>query len=101
MLGVVKACGYGSGSIEVSKLLESLGIDYFAVAYINEGIELRKAGIESPILVLHPQISNFKKAIEFNLEPSLYSKRVLRLSLIYLFSRVLKITLCTLNLTLV
>jgi alanine racemase len=78
MLGVVKACGYGSSPIEVSKLLESLGIDYFAVAYINEGIELRRAGIKSPILVLHPQISNFKKAIEFNLEPSLYSNRVLK-----------------------
>lgn len=78
MLGVVKACGYGSSSIEVSKLLESLGIDYFAVAYISEGIELRKAGIKSPILVLHPQISNLKKAIEFNLEPSLYSNRVLK-----------------------
>ena len=78
MLGVVKACGYGSSSIEVSKLLENLGIDYFAVAYVNEGVELRKAGIKSPILVLHPQISNFKKAIEFNLEPSLYSNRVLK-----------------------
>ena len=78
MLGVVKACGYGSSSIEVSKLLESLGIDYFAVAYVNEGVELRKAGIKSPILVLHPQISNFKKAVEFNLEPSLYNKRVLK-----------------------
>ena len=78
MLGVVKACGYGSSSIEVSKLLEALGIDYFAVAYINEGVELRKAGIKSPILVLHPQISNFKKAIQFNLEPSLYSNRVLK-----------------------
>ena len=78
MLGVVKACGYGSSSIEVSKLLENLGIDYFAVAYVNEGVELRKAGIKSPILVLHPQISNFKKAVEFNLEPSLYNKRVLK-----------------------
>ena len=78
ILGVVKACGYGSSSIEISKLLENLGIDYFAVAYVNEGVELRKAGIKSPILVLHPQISNFKKAIEFNLEPSLYSKRVLK-----------------------
>ena len=78
MLGVVKACGYGSSSIEVSKLLESLGIDYFTVAYVNEGVKLRKAGIKSPILVLHPQISNFIKAIEFNLEPSLYSNRVLK-----------------------
>ena len=78
MLGVVKACGYGSSSVEVSKLLESLGIDYFAVAYVSEGVELRKGGIKAPILVLHPQISNFDKVVEFRLEPSLYSNRVLR-----------------------
>ena len=45
---MVKACGYGSSSIEISKLLENLGIDYFAVAYVNEGVELRKAEL-SPL----------------------------------------------------
>ena len=52
-------------------------MDYFAVAYIEEGVALRKAGVKTPILVLHPQPVNFRKAIEFNLEPSLYSERVL------------------------
>ena len=78
LLAVVKAFGYGSEAIEVAKFLEGLGVDYFAVAYVSEGVELRNAGIKSPILVLHPQVSNFKKAIEFNLEPSLYSNRVLK-----------------------
>ena len=78
LLAVVKAFGYGSDAIEVAKFLEELGVDYFAVAYVSEGIELRNAGVKSPILVLHPQISNFKKAIQFSLEPSLYSNRVLK-----------------------
>lgn len=76
-LAVVKAFAYGSDAIVVAKHLEKLGVDYFAVAYIEEGVALRKAGIKIPILVLHPQVVNFKKAIKFNLEPSLYSERVL------------------------
>ena len=62
MLGVVKACGYGSSSIEVSKLLEKLGIDYFAVAYVNEGVELRKAGINSE---LYPDSAKMKKQMNY------------------------------------
>jgi len=77
LLAVVKAFGYGSDAIEVAKFLEELGVDYFAVAYVSEGVELRNAGVKSPILVLHPQVSNLKKAVKFNLEPSLYSDRIL------------------------
>lgn len=77
-LAVVKAFAYGSNPVAVAKYLEILKVDYFAVAYIEEGVTLRKAGVKTPILVLHPQPINFKKAIEFNLEPSLYSKRVLK-----------------------
>jgi len=77
-LAVVKAFAYGSDAVLVAKYLEKLGVDYFAVAYVEEGVALRRAGVKTPILVLHPQPVNFKKAIEFNLEPSLYSDRVLR-----------------------
>ena len=77
-LAVVKAFAYGSDAVVVAKLLEKLGADYFAVAYIDEGVALRKGGVVAPILVLHPQPINFKKAIEFNLEPSLYSDRTLK-----------------------
>ena len=77
MLAVVKAFAYGSDAVVVAKLLESIGVDYFAVAYVDEGVILRKGGIKAPILVLHPQVVNFKKAIEFQLEPGLYSERTM------------------------
>ncbi|NER17284.1 alanine racemase [Spongiivirga citrea] len=78
LLAVVKAFGYGSDAAEVAKFLEELGADYLAVAYTNEGVALRNAGIETPILVLHPQPINFKEIIDRCLEPSLYSPRILR-----------------------
>ena len=78
MLAVVKASGYGSDATVIAKHLETLGADYFAVAYVSEGILLREAGITTPILVLHPQPINFKKLINHQLEPSLYSPRTLR-----------------------
>ncbi|PHQ30700.1 alanine racemase [Leeuwenhoekiella nanhaiensis] len=78
MLAVVKAYAYGSESVAVAKKLEELGVDYFAVAYASEGIRLREAGIETPILVLHPQIESFASIIEHCLEPSMYSFRVLK-----------------------
>jgi len=81
MLGVVKAFSYGSDSVVIAKKLESLGIDYLAVAYTEEGVKLRENGIKVPILVLHPQPHNFEKIIEHQLEPGLYSLRVLNLFL--------------------
>lgn len=77
-LAVVKAFGYGSDANEIAKYLQELDIDYFAVAYVKEGVELRNAGITKPILVLHPQPVNFKWLIDNCLEPSLYSKNVLK-----------------------
>ena len=78
MMAVVKAYAYGSDSVAVAQKLVELGIDYFAVAYTSEGIALREAGIETPILVLHPLTENFENTIAYNLEPSLYSFRVLK-----------------------
>lgn len=77
-LAVVKAFGYGSDSCEIASYLQELGADYFAVAYTNEGVALRKAGISKPILVLHPQAVNFKTLIAYSLEPSLYNKKILK-----------------------
>ena len=76
-LAVVKAFAYGSDSVEIAKHLEKLNIDYFAVAYVKEGVALRDAGVKTPILVLHPQSINFKTLIERCLEPSIYSAHVL------------------------
>lgn len=77
-LGVVKAFAYGSDSVRIAQKLVSLGIDYFAVAYTKEGVVLRDAGIQTPILVLHPQKGNFDELIERCLEPSIYSHKVLK-----------------------
>ena len=77
LMAVVKAFGYGSDALEVAKYLQDCNVDYFAVAYANEGVALRKAGISKPILVLHPQPVNFKLLIKHCLEPSLYSAKIL------------------------
>lgn len=76
-LAVVKAFGYGSDANEIALYLQSLGVDYFAVAYVNEGVALRNAGVTTRILVLHPQAVNFKALIEHCLEPSLYNAKIL------------------------
>jgi len=78
MLAVVKASGYGSDAIAVATMLEEKGVDYFAVAYADEGIALRNAGITTPILVLHPQFQNLELMSSYNLEPNLYSEKILR-----------------------
>ncbi|MCL6266528.1 alanine racemase [Flagellimonas myxillae] len=77
-LGVVKAFAYGSDIVTIAKKLESLGADYLAVAYVNEGVLLRDAGISIPILVFHPQPINFDRLIKHHLEPSIYSPRILK-----------------------
>ena len=75
-MAVVKAFSYGSDSVIISKELEKIGADYLAVAYTNEGIELRENGIRLPILVLHPQEDDFENIINYSLEPSIYSFRI-------------------------
>ena len=76
-MAVVKAYAYGSKTVEVAKKLERLGIDYFAVAYTKEGEILRKAGIKTAILVLHPQEVNLSALVDLKLEPSLYSIKIM------------------------
>ncbi len=76
-LAVVKAFAYGSDAIEIAKHLQTLNVDYLAVAYTKEGVALRDAGITTPILVLHPQPINFETIIERCLEPSIYSSKIL------------------------
>ena len=70
---MVKASGYGSGSVEVARLLEFQKVDYLAVAYADEGVELREAGIKLPILVLNPEEATFNKLFHYQLEPEVYS----------------------------
>ena len=78
LMAVVKASAYGSDSLIISRKLEEQGVDYLAVAYTSEGVELRENGIKIPILVLHPQVNDFDKIIHYKLEPSIYSFRILK-----------------------
>jgi alanine racemase len=73
IMAMVKAFSYGSGSYEVANVLQFNRVDYLAVAYIDEGVGLRNAGITLPIMVLNPESSAFDKMTEFNLEPEIYS----------------------------
>ena len=77
VLAVVKAFGYGSSSVEIAKFLEPK-VAYFAVAYLDEGVALRQAGIKTPILVLHPIKTNLENIIKHHLEPTAYSINLLK-----------------------
>ena len=70
---MVKAFGYGNGGFEIVKLLEHHKVDYLGVAFADEGIELRKAGITTPIMVLNPENNSFHAMIAYDLEPEIYS----------------------------
>jgi len=74
---MVKAFSYGSGSWEIANALQYQKVDYLSVAFADEGIALRRAGISLPVLVMNPDISGFSQMIEHNLEPELYNFRSL------------------------
>ena len=79
IMAMVKAASYGSGSHEIASILEYNGIDYLSVAYADEGVELRKAGIKTPIMVMSPETDAIEDIIDFQLEPEVFSFRVLAL----------------------
>ncbi|POY39705.1 bifunctional UDP-N-acetylmuramoyl-tripeptide:D-alanyl-D-alanine ligase/alanine racemase [Flavobacterium alvei] len=73
MMVMVKAFGYGSGGFEICKLLEHHKVDYLGVAFADEGISLKNAGIVLPIMVLNPETTSFSSIIQYKLEPEIYS----------------------------
>ncbi|MCX8522638.1 bifunctional UDP-N-acetylmuramoyl-tripeptide:D-alanyl-D-alanine ligase/alanine racemase [Chryseobacterium formosus] len=79
MMAMVKANAYGLGSYEISEFLQHHHIDYLGVAFADEGVELRKKGITVPIVVMNPEQHSYDTVIEYNLEPEIYSFRVLEL----------------------
>ena len=79
LMVMVKAFAYGSGTFEVSNVLKFHHADYLTVAYADEGIELRRKGIDLPIMVMTPEINTFESIIKNNLEPDIYSFRSLSL----------------------
>jgi alanine racemase len=78
VMAMVKAFSYGSGSFEIANVLQYHKVDYLAVAYADEGIALRKAGINLPIMVMSPEPSAFEAIIKHKLEPELYNQEVLQ-----------------------
>ena len=75
---MVKAFAYGAGSVEVSKALQQSNlVDYLAVAVADEGVELRKAGVTLPIIIMDPEVAALDLIIENNLQPNIYSFQVL------------------------
>ncbi|WP_224746162.1 bifunctional UDP-N-acetylmuramoyl-tripeptide:D-alanyl-D-alanine ligase/alanine racemase [Mucilaginibacter glaciei] len=77
LMAMVKAFSYGSGSFEVANILQYNKVDYLAVAYTDEGIELRESGISLPIMVLNPEPLAYDKLIYNKLEPVIYSFNLL------------------------
>lgn len=78
IMAMVKAFSYGSGSVEIANILQYHKVDYLAVAYIDEGIDLRSNGITLPVVVMNPESGNFKALVEYGLQPEIYSFEVLK-----------------------
>ncbi|MCR5014027.1 MAG: bifunctional UDP-N-acetylmuramoyl-tripeptide:D-alanyl-D-alanine ligase/alanine racemase [Bacteroidales bacterium] len=76
---MVKAFGYGSGNYEVSNVLQFHRADYLTVAFADEGVELRRAGISLPIMVMSPEVNSYDNIIKYRLEPEVFSFRNLEL----------------------
>ncbi len=77
VMAIVKAFGYGSGAVEVATVLQQRNVKYLAVAYPDEGVILRKAGIHLPIMVMNTDEAAFNAMVAYNLEPELYSLSIL------------------------
>ncbi|MBC7382145.1 MAG: bifunctional UDP-N-acetylmuramoyl-tripeptide:D-alanyl-D-alanine ligase/alanine racemase [Bacteroidia bacterium] len=78
IMAMVKAFSYGAGSYEIAKVLAYNRIDYLTVAYADEGVVLRKAGIKIPIMVMNPESNSFNTIFEYNLEPEIYNFEILK-----------------------
>lgn len=77
MMVMVKAFSYGSGMLEMASLLQFNRVDYLAVAFADEGVELRRNGISLPVMVMNADVYSFDSIIDYNLEPEIYSVRIL------------------------
>ena len=74
---MIKADAYGAGSVEIAKTLQEHQVDYLAVAVADEGVTLRKNGITRNIMIMNPEMSAFKTMFDYDLEPEVYSFRLL------------------------
>lgn len=79
LMAMVKAFSYGAGNVEIANTLQFNHVDYLTVAYTDEGQELRQNGITLPIMIMNPEEDSFDNIIRLNLEPDIYSFRILDL----------------------
>ena len=77
-MAMVKAFSYGSGQAEIARLLANQRVDYLAVAYADEGADLRRQGIRLPIMVMNPESDTFDQIKQYHLEPEIYSTDILQ-----------------------
>jgi len=77
IMAMVKAFSYGSGSVEIATVLQQEGVEYLAVAYADEAVELRNGGVRLPIMVMNAGVADFDNIIRYRLEPEIYSFRML------------------------
>ena len=77
MVCMIKADAYGAGAVEIARTLQENRVDYLAVAVADEGAELRRAGITQNIIVMNPEMSSFKTLFDYDLEPEVYSFRLM------------------------
>ena len=84
---MVKAFAYGSGSPEVANVLQYHKVDYLGVAYVDEGVDLRKNNITIPIMVMNPSEDSFEALLGYNLEPEVYNFKIFHALLNYLENR--------------
>lgn len=78
IMAMVKAFGYGAGGFEIANILQHAGISYLAVAYADEGVDLRTAGITMPVMVMNTEENSFFNIVKYNLEPEIYSLNILK-----------------------
>jgi alanine racemase len=77
IMPMVKAFSYGSGSFEIANALQHQRVTYFAVAYADEGVELRRNGIATPVMVMNPEMQSFAQLLQYKLEPEVFSFAVM------------------------
>ncbi len=78
IMAMIKASGYGSGSAEIANVLQYHKADYLAVAYADEGVDLRKANIRLPVMVMNMDAEAFEAVVQYNLEPEIYSVNIFK-----------------------
>ncbi|MFC4262396.1 bifunctional UDP-N-acetylmuramoyl-tripeptide:D-alanyl-D-alanine ligase/alanine racemase [Ferruginibacter yonginensis] len=87
---MVKAFSYGTGGFEIANVLQHAGVDYLAVAYADEAIELRNASIQLPIMIMNTEVAGFSKIVQYHLEPEIYSINILQKFIAFLNEKQIK-----------